>query len=194
MPLSPDGKPVPPAPWTCRCDALVWWTLPRTARLACGALLRYHATPVGEYRELAGVLGQLGRHGLSATVPFIAVDSPGSLVGGRRNWALPKTLAEFTGDPTVGSMTAAAEDWTVTATARVFGPAVPVRLAGRLAQPWPDGIRRTARLAGLAIARAAVVSVTVRPDDTLPGWLRTGRHLGVQLRDAEITFGPAEPS
>jgi hypothetical protein len=189
----------PPAPWTCRCDALVWSARPRRPggplgagfdlpAAVCGALLSYSDSPVGPYREVLGLLA--GMRGLrpSALVPFIAVDSPASLVGGRRNWALPKTLAEFTGDPAAGTMTATGNGWTVSATARPFGPALPLRLAGWLEQPWPDGRPRTAWLTGRASAQPALVRVAVRSEGSLARWLRPGRHLGLLLRRAEFSL------
>ena len=182
----------PPAPWTCRCDALVWWATPRRSgglpAGVCGALLSYAASPVGPYSEVLGLLA--GLHGFrpSGRVPFIAVDSPASLVGGRRNWALPKTLAEFTGDPAAGTMTATGNGWTISATARPLGPVLPIRLAGWLEQPWPDGRRRTARLTGRASGRPALVRVAVRSEGALARLLRPGRHLGLLLRQAEFSL------
>jgi hypothetical protein len=191
--LPPDA---PAAPWTCRCDALVWSALPRRPRgplgaaidlpvAVCGALLSYSDSPVGPYREVLGLLAGTRAIRPSAFVPFLAVDSPASLVGGRLNWALPKTLAKFTGDPT-GTMTATGNGWTISATARPFGPALPVRLAGWLQQPWPDGRRRTTWLTVRASAQLALVRVAVRSDGPLDHWLRPGRHSGLLLRRAEF--------
>lgn len=190
----------PPAPWTCRCDAIVWWAWrPRSAGLPAaaghpgrlvvgGALIGYSESPVGRYREVVGLLGGLGRHGLSGSVPFMAVDSPASLVGGRRNWALPKVLARFTGEPGARTMTAAGTGWSVSATVGPLGPSLPVRLAGRLEQPWPDGRPRIARLSGRATGRPALVRIDVHSDGSLAGWLRPGRHLGVLLLGAEFSL------
>lgn len=194
-----DAGDPPGAPWTCRCDAIVWCSRPAgpaasAPKLAVfGALLSYHASPVGAYREIQGLRGGLGRRGPRVNVPFIAVDSPASLLAGRRNWALPKELAEFTGQPLAGTMTAAGAGWTVSATARALGPALPIRLAGQLEQRWPDGRWRTATLTGRATARPALVRVAVRSTDGLAGWLRPGRHLGLLIRQAEFTLGrPSE--
>lgn len=194
--VEPDPNPDPPAaPWTCRCDGIVWGSRPSGSAGAApklavfGALLGYHASPVGTYREIQGLRGGLGRRGPRVTVPFIAVDSPASQLGGRRNWALPKELAEFTGEPATGTMTAAGAGWTVSVTARAFGPWLPMRLAGQLEQPWPDGRWRAATLTGRATARPAVVRVVVRSTDGLAGWLRSGRHLGLLIRQAEFTLG-----
>jgi len=121
----------PPAPWTCRCDAVVWFARPARDLpggggrpwLVAGALIDYADSPVGPYHEVLGLLAGFGRTGPVATVPFIAVDSPASLVGGRQNWALPKVLAQF------ADGTAAGAGWTVSATARAVGPAVPTAAA-----------------------------------------------------------------
>lgn len=166
-----------PAPWKCRCDAIVWSSRPSRAAAALtgrhlavfGALLAYHASPVGGYREVLGVVGGLSRGRPCGTVPFIAVDSPASLVGGRLNWALPKVLAEFTGEPAGHSMTATGDGWTITASARPLGPAVPAPLAGQLVQPWPDGTRRAAGLTGRASVQPVLVRVSVRSSGTLAG-------------------------
>jgi hypothetical protein len=196
----PTGAPA--APWTCRCDAIVWSALARRPgdrpagpigrpSAVWGALLSYSDSPVGPYREVLGML--VGMSQYRVTVPFIAVDSPASLVGGRLNWALPKTLADFTGDPAGHAMTATGTGWTISATARTFGPALPIRLAVRLEQPWPDGRRRVARLTGRGTSQPALVRLAVRSDGTLARWLRPGRHFGLLLRQAEISVAaPAE--
>jgi hypothetical protein len=209
----------PPAPWTCRCDAIVWLARPPSSGdlpawvtasgdlatwaagsglaggarplLVAGALISYTGSPVGRYREIVGLLARLGQGGPVVTVPFIAVDSPASLAGGRRNWALPKALAEFTGEPADGTMSATGAGWTVTAAARSLGPAVPIRLAGRLDQRWPDGRRRVARVTGRAAGRPALVRLAVRSGGSLADWLRPGQHLGMLLRQAEFTLSNA---
>ncbi|HEU5269687.1 MAG TPA: acetoacetate decarboxylase family protein [Jatrophihabitans sp.] len=197
----------PAAPWTCRCDAIVWFARPPSTRrlaagaggqlpgrplLVAGALISYADSPVGPYHEVLGLLAGFDRRGPVATVPFIAVDSAASLVGGRQNWALPKAFAHFHGGSMAaaggGPMTAAGAGWTVTATATAGGPAVPVRLAGRLRQRWPDGGWRSAGLAGRARAHPALVRVTVASAGPLAGWLRPGRHPGMLLRQAEFSL------
>jgi len=184
----------PAAPWTCRCQAIVW-TSRAFGRPVFGALLAYSDTPVGAYREVQGLRGTLGRQGPRLNVPFIAVDSPASLVAGRRNWALPKTLAEFTGDPADKAMAAVGNGWRISATARTLGPAVPTRLTGQLDQPWPDAVRRIAWLTGRAVAQPALIRVVVESRGPLAGWLRPGRHLGLLLQQVEFTLSvPAESS
>jgi|SRR3712207_6240277 len=187
---------VPGPPWRCRCDAIVWLSRRRRDGLAClGALIAYRATPVGEYRE---VLGLTVLPGLPAsirellpplTVPFIAVDSPASIAGGRRNWALPKELGGFTGDPSRHAMTATGQGWSVTARARPLGPSLPARFTGRLIQPWPDGTPRQAT--GFGRARVRLAAVRVEVDGRPARWLRPGRHLGFLVSDADFTLAPA---
>ena len=191
------------APWHGSARMLVWWSrldparastvaelLPAPLRAArplatIGALVSYQDTPVGPYDEvIAGVLLRQGS-GVFAHVPFIAVDSPASVVSGRANWALPKTLASFDGRPASGAtMTAAAGDWKVTATTHTRGPALPVVLPplGRLVQVGPQGALWSVR-AGIVRGRAQLARVTV--DVAAPGDLATlltpGSHTGVLL-------------
>jgi hypothetical protein len=199
-----------PAPWTCVCDAVLW--LGRGGSAATGALapalhgarslavvgamVRYRETPVGPYDE---VLGLVGSHtGLRpwGSVAFMAVDSRDSLVGGRINWALPKTLATFEGEVAAGStFTARGADavpWQVTARSRVLGPSVPLGAAGVARQVFPEGGVGSSRLSARARVRAAVVTVDVASDGPLTSWLRSGRHPGLVVQDARFTL--AEPS
>lgn len=192
----PDSAP--PAPWRARASGLFWWhkldeagrdaarralapeLADLTPRFAVGALIQYAETPVGSYREVIGMIG-LGS-GLRSiiNVPFIAVDSPASLVGGRANWALPKTLAEFSGSPRSGAqMSGSGPGWTVTATPRGFGPPMPVGVptAGGVVQIGPDGRRWSARGSGRALVRYARVDVTVE-DASFAAWFPTGRCRG----------------
>jgi hypothetical protein len=191
----------PPAPWRTTMRAVVWNARPNKAareaagpvagRVAAvlGGLISYDETPVGPYNEIVGIVGLLNR-GITSTVPFIAVDSPASVVGGRVNWALPKTLARFTGEPAT-EMSATGDDWVVRATVRPFGPAVPFRSHASLTQPWPGGgVRRTGvRMVGRV--RPALVRVTVDAAPTLSGWLRGGWHLGAVLERGTGYFSPA---
>ena len=64
--------------------------------LTVAALVRYVDSPVGSYSELVASPVLVRRAALPAvSVPFIAVDSWASLVGGRAGWGLPKTMARF---------------------------------------------------------------------------------------------------
>ena len=193
----------PPAPWDVACEAIVWITrASRTTKLAqphvpgrnvvvFGGFVRYLDTPVGPYNEVMGTVGVLrGRH-VTATVPFMAVDSRESLVGGRQNWSLPKTLATFNGTPLSGAMSATGAGWRIAADARAAGPYLPTKLTGTVAQHWPNGALREAMLKGAGRARPALVNVEVTSDGPLPDWLRPGRHPGVVIRSA--TFNLSEP-
>lgn len=199
----PDEAPA--APWHTSMRAVLWYSLPtRAARRAAGpvasggrvtavagGMISYDDTPVGPYHEIVGTVGLLAGRDVAVTVPFIAVDSAASVVGGRTNWALPKNLARFTGSPADG-MAAAGTGWSVRVTVRALGLAVPLRVRGRLRQPWPDGgVRHTlVRMSGKA--RPALVRVHVDAEPTLSGWLRSGWHLGAVLENASGEFGPAD--
>lgn len=194
----------PAAPWRTAMRAVVWHgASSRAARQAAGpvadlgrvaavlgGLISYDDTPVGPYSEIVGIVGLWGGRGVAATVPFIAVDSPASVVGGRVNWALPKTLARFDGEPST-EMTATGEGWSVRVTVRTLGPALPFRTRGRLLQAWPGGGVRRARISMAGKARLAAVRVHVQAEPTLAGWLRGGLHLGAVLENATGHFEPA---
>ena len=209
---SPLPSEAPPAPWRAHACGIVWWTRPdRPARerlrdrlapalgteitpLVCvGALLDYDDTPVGSYREVLALVVIRRGADVFTHVPFIAVDSPDSVVGGRVNWALPKTLAEFDGAPRSDvAMRAAGEDWTVRATPRAYGPVLPWVLppAASLIQAGPDGARVSARPRGHGTARLARVTVqTSAPDvtDLLP----SGRFLGMLSHNLTGYLPPA---
>src|SRR6476646_8732587 len=100
----------PPAPWDVASTGIVWLTRGRGVRQTLGSLLpdgraavviggmiSYEQTPVGPYHEVFGGVGVRNGRDVTVTIPFMAVDSKDSAVGGRQNWSLPKVLAEFTG-------------------------------------------------------------------------------------------------
>jgi hypothetical protein len=101
---------IPPAPWVSDIDAVVWLD-----GLTLRGLIGYRSGPVGPYGEVfAAPLTPRG-----ATVTFMAVDSEPSLAGGRRNWALPKEMARFDGEPGVpGHVTVTGDGWRLTVTTR----------------------------------------------------------------------------
>jgi hypothetical protein len=194
-----------PAPWEVTCSSITWYGRGgraaaqaagavgrgRRALAVIGGIVSYRDTPVGPYHEAFGTVAlQQGRQ-MRATIPFMAVDSPVSLVGGRANWSLPKCLATFNGSPT-STMTAEGDGWRIRASARPFGPSYPVPMSGRLLQAWPDGVVREAVLDGRARSRSAIVIVEVTSTGPLPGWLRPGRHLGAVLLEA--SFGLSAPA
>ena len=119
MPTTPEPAPGPP--WLLKGEVWlsVWlaplvsidaapppgWRLARLGgRLVVGAFwARYGAGGLLAYDELAvGVLVRRGMR-LAVTVPWIWVDNPFASEGGRRNWAIPKRLAQFRGSPDIGA-------------------------------------------------------------------------------------------
>jgi hypothetical protein len=195
----------PEAPWTCASAGVVWWSRARGVRsssaaaigagrgkpvVAIGGLISYASTPVGPYHEVFGGIGTRNGRGVEVSIPFMAVDSPDSVVGGRQNWSLPKVLASFTGEPGVDwGLFASGEGWTVRVTARPIAPRMPAKMKGLVVQRWPDGSVRTAMLTGRGRSRLALVSVEVTSSvGDLASWLRPGRHLGVITSDVEFTL------
>ncbi|HKD73936.1 MAG TPA: acetoacetate decarboxylase family protein, partial [Ktedonobacterales bacterium] len=69
---------------------------PLVGSLASLALVRYNATPVGPYHELAISPGVLWHAIPAAFISDMLVDSVPSWLGGRSLWGLPKALADFT--------------------------------------------------------------------------------------------------
>lgn len=205
LPCLPEGRlpaalaarlpaSTPGPPWDCEVRAVVWLQrapspLPSSSLFAgrvrpatLGAVVDYLSSPVGPYREVFA--GPLLRGALLPVVhiPFIAVDSLPSVHGGRAHWALPKTIASFTGD--VGSsVTATGEGWSVSVDARAGGPRLPLRGPLRSAQ---DERRTTVSVRGRG--RPAWVHVAAS-GLTLGGWLGTGRHPGV-VAEGRMVVGP----
>jgi hypothetical protein len=206
---------VPPAPWRSEIDAVLWWHRASPAARArlppalagraglpvtLGGLISYRHGPVGPYREVFGAPVML-RGGATLThVAFMAVDSAPSVVGGRANWALPKELARFDGDPgRPGRVTARGDAWAVAVTARARRRAVPAHGRFACAQVWPDGAVR--ELAVRIRGRARLGSVDVehededenRPGSPLAAWLVPGRHPGMLVSGVQVV-GPARPA
>jgi hypothetical protein len=169
------GAPViPPAPWISEIDAVIWL---QRAPLAIAGLISYREGPVGPYGE--AFFAPLGPRG--ARVTFMAVDSETSMDGGRGNWALPKEMAHFDGDPgTPGRVTVSGDDWTLAVTTRVRSRSVPAFGAFVCAQPWPDGVTRAFRVTIRGRARLGSVEVEGR-----------GRHAAVLLSGRQVVGPPA---
>ncbi|QIX26885.1 acetoacetate decarboxylase family protein [Nocardioides sp. JQ2195] len=201
-----------PAPWTVRASAVVWWSratpeatdaLPPSLRdraraaVVVGGMVRYADTPVGVYDEVFGAIGFRRGRRFIATIPFMAVDSPSSLVGGRDNWAIPKALADFTGSPGAGScftaQSASGPGWKVSAAPTAKGPRLPVFSRAMVAQEFPDGSLRGTRLQARGRMRLASSMVTVDSDHGLPSWLTPGRHRGAVITGTTFTLGAPEP-
>jgi hypothetical protein len=92
--VSPED--VPPAPWQLHGSAVAMLCrVPRTPEnqslLPWGvlALVHYQSSPVGSYNEMA--VAVLTRRGPS--IVQMPVSLKASMMGGRRNWGFPKTLA-----------------------------------------------------------------------------------------------------
>ena len=196
-----------PAPWECVCEAVVWFgrggaaarqALPPALRdrapalAVVGAMVRYLETPVGPYDEVLGMVAS--RTGIKpwGSVAFMSVDSEASLVGGRTNWAMPKTLGTFDGVVGDGeTFFAAGADqtrWRVSATPRTRGPVVPVRVAGAARQEFPGHRVGESALHARGRLRPALVEVDVDSEGPLPDWLRPGRHLGAVVEWATFTL------
>ena len=161
----PDVMPAP-APWTLHGDGwVVLLRLPDAQRRDPGHLppelrdrpvtgpavlmfVDYAESPAGPYRELLYMPGRCqATDGMRAwSVTRIFVSTWDSVVNGRRNWGIPKDLAEFTRTPT-----GRGERIEVTAGARrvaslelaARGPALPVH-AGLL----PRRLRRLVQYHG----------------------------------------------
>jgi len=200
-----------PAPWATVLDAVVWFhraapgaaeRLPRALRgrrtlpVTVGALIHYRETPVGPYREvLASPTLLLGPRGPEACVPFIAVDSPASVHGGRENWALPKTLARFDWpeEPRGGfELDAEGRGWSVHATVHARPRRLPFAATSRNRQVTPAGDEITFASRWRGRARVASVELETR-GPTLPGWLRSGRHPALVLDGARLQVLAAQP-
>ncbi len=203
-----------PAPWTVTCEAVLWFcrggeaatrALPPALRsehrglVVVGGVVRYSDTPVGPYDEVFGLVGsRSGRHGWGS-VCFMSVDSPASLVGGRANWGMPKTLGAFTGEVRSGATVVARgadeTDWSVSATPRVRGPRLPARSRATTRQELDGGRIGHSRLSASARVRPASVDVEVRSSGDLATWLRPGRHLGAVVERSTFTLAaPTYPA
>jgi hypothetical protein len=187
--------PPPAPPWHSRVDAVLWWhrtppassallpaELGRPAPVALGGLIAYREGPVGPYGEVFAAVGVRRGARLAGHVPFMAVDSLPSVAGGRANWALPKELAAFDGDPgTPGRVRARGEGWALEVVARARPRAVPAWAAVPCVQAWPDGRARTFPVTIRGRARAGSVEVRPAAGSPLPAGLRPGRHPAVFL-------------
>jgi Acetoacetate decarboxylase (ADC) len=203
------------APWQTRVQAVLWThpaapgaadLLPQRLRgeqtipLTVGAFIRYLDTPVGAYGEVLASPVLLARTPLPASVvPFIAVDSLASIHGGRANWALPKTLAafEWTAAPEQfgrgplrvrGEGTHGPAAWSVAAAVTPRRRRLPVRFPLRDVQLTPDGRELDIPISVSGRAQLATVEVE-SSGPTLPSWLLGGRHRGMVLPEARMTFG-----
>ena len=200
------SAPPPPPPWHSRIDALLWLHLaPPTARAALppelapkawlpvtvGGLISYREGPVGPYGEIFGAPFMLRGAPMLSHVPFMAVDSQRSVAGGRGNWALPKVLAAFDGEPGLpGRVVARGDAWEIRVAATARRRRFPLALKIRAAQVWDDGVVRefSVRMSGRArLARVDVEHLTPSPPSA---WLMAGTHLAVQLSGRQDVSPP----
>jgi hypothetical protein len=197
---------IPAAPWHSAIDALLWFhaatpdargALPRTlaARagmaITIGGLISYHDGPVGPYGEVFGAPVMLRGAPLLSHVAFMAVDSEDSVVGGRRNWALPKVLASFEGAPgRAGTVTARGDGWSLRVTATARTRRAPFLGTFRCSQAWPDGRIRdfTVRMRGRARLGHAEVRHGVASYST--SWLVAGRHPAILISGTQDVCAP----
>ena len=199
----------PPAPWTTSGSGLVWLhrasataldlhqrglQFDRSLPVTVGAFLRYEKGPVGAYDEILAIpTVVLRKRRPSLPVPFIAVDSEASVAGGRANWALPKTLAEFEWQGRDGlphHLRAEGEDWSAEAKVLWSGPRMPLWLRGRQTQVRADGSIVTVPLRSRGVGRVARVEIRTE-GPTLPNWLLGGVHFGLTIEHVVHRILPA---
>jgi len=152
----------PAAPWRVTARTLFWTDRPADrARSAIEAVVPEEvsagATPIA-------TLGAL-------------IHSPASIVGGRTNWALPKTLANFDGQPANRvPMIATGGGWCVEATPTARRLAVPLLVPKFLAlvQLGPHRTVWSVRPSSYGMARPARTDVRVSAQSTLRDWFPSG--------------------
>jgi hypothetical protein len=200
---------VAPAPWqTGDCQVVSWLheldpaaleAIPDAARpggaaIVAWALVRYGATPVGPYSEIAATV-MAGDPDGYGHIPFIAVDSEASVVGGRANWLFPKALADFDWSPDGRSVTVtgrepASPSWSISIAVTVAGEPTPLEIPSHIRQVSTTGV--VGRVDGLMKGglRSATVTVDGKADGPLATLLRVGEHGATVMADAEFGFGP----
>jgi hypothetical protein len=168
--LDPD---IPAPPWISEIDAVLWL---QRAPLAIAGLIAYRKGPVGPYGE--AFVAPVGPRG--ARVDFMAVDSEPSMAGGRANWALPKEMARFDGDPGVpGRVTVTGDGWRWNVTTRARRREWPAWGAYIVAQLWPDGVTRPFRASVRGRARLGSVEIEGR-----------GRHAAILVSGRQVVGPP----
>ena len=194
----------PPAPWRLRGSALVWvGPAPDDAGAALqrgitgrplavgGMFVSYEQTPVGPYEEIIAFVALRRRWSVAAHIPFIAVDSAASVVGGRANWSLPKTLATFSGHPVrERAIRGDHDDWQVTAHAQALGPVLPAAWRFTLVQARAVGYEERSHGRARGRLRPALVQVRASGVRELTGWLHSGRYPGAIIERFDGELGP----
>jgi len=181
-PVAPAAIEAFPAPIRPAGVALVAW-----------ALVRYEQTPVGPYDEIAATLLPEGGNGYGH-IPFIAVDSYPSIVGGRANWLLPKSLARFvwSEDSLSANVTAdapAKPGWSLTLNATPYGEASALAVPSNVQQVSNEGaVRRfTGNMAGSM--QPAAINVEGVAEGPLATLLVSGRYEGTVLNNCNFNVG-----
>jgi len=191
---------IAPAPWVCRARAVIWlqrathprfgWRAP-TLPIAFAGFVEYLDTPVGPYHEVLAAAAL--RQGLLpiGQVPFIAVDSMPSVLGGRANWGLPKTMAEFSTDIPAGRAEVHGDGWAISVE--------PVRSGtARWRMPIWSSFRCTGPLGtyrGRIRGRGRLLRVRTQVDGPqLSRWLGSGTHLALELSGTMRIDAPVTPA
>lgn len=203
-----EGGPPPPPPWDTVVSAVLWWHraapaaaahVPEALRdlgtlpITVGAVVRYRESPVGSYSEVFASPLLLRRRGVpAATVPFIAVDSLASVVGGRAGWNLPKTLARALW-PADGPARIETDAWSVSVGVEPRGPLLPLRGALPLLQASPGGGHRRSTVHLRGRARLGRADISTR-GPSLPEWLLAGRHPCLAISGARMQITAPESS
>lgn len=193
----------PPAPWECHASSVMWRTgaskgirsfLPASLQkskphsVVCG-FVNYTDTPVGVYNEVFGNIAYLRGLRSRANVAFMAVDLPESLVGGRLNWSMPKTLAEFSGQVKSDSeLKASGDGWAVELTVKSFGPQIPFAVKAKVEQEFYDGSLRVCTLKTKGRGRLALIKVEATGSDGFNSWFKSGWRLGLKADSLSFTL------
>ena len=197
---------IPAPPWHSKIDAVLWLhravpgardalPAPLAARaglpITMGGLISYRDGPVGPYGEVFGAPVMLRGTALLSHVAFMAVDSERSVAGGRGNWALPKELATFEGDPGLpGAVTARARDWELSVTTTARTRRFPLWLTLWAAQPRDDGSVRRFSVRMRGSARMATAAVEHGAPGPPARWLAEGHHQAVLLAGVQDVSPP----
>jgi hypothetical protein len=199
------------APWRTQCRVVTWMhpvapaaleafpapIRPAGVALAAWALVRYEYTPVGPYDELAVTLLPEGGEGYGH-IPFIAVDSYPSIVGGRVNWLLPKSLARFvwSEDSLSANVTAdapAKPGWSLTVNVDPWGETTQAAIPSNVQQVSAAGaVRRFTGTMG-GVTQPAAVNVEGVAEGPLASLLVSGRYDGTLLTDCAFEVGGLNP-
>lgn len=210
QPVRSEGG-FPPQPWRLAGEAwLLAWRV-REAELSAPWPAGFHPLRLGgrllvgavwaiyrpggdlAYQELA--IGVVGREGLrpAVTIPWIWVDDPAALAGGRALWAIPKQIGSFEAHA-AGPAARDAAGAPIAALAEAGGVALPGRWRLPLPLVQPSG---PALVFPKGAARGVVLVTRARwrfaPAGPL-GWLSNATPLvSGRLDGARLVFGAGDP-